>query len=90
MQFTGSRWGRRFGWAAFLLWPALLPHPANAVAGCIWYPVLGLSGLAYFLSKVQDGTADAGTRPADDVSSSASSATSSRVPAGTSGTSGQP
>ena len=58
MRFTRSRWGRILGWAVLLVWPALLPHPINAVAGCIWYTVLGLSGLVYFLSKVQGDTAD--------------------------------
>jgi hypothetical protein len=58
MRFTRSRWGRILGFAVLLAWPVLLPHPVNAVAACIWYPVLGLSGMAYFLSKVQDDTAD--------------------------------
>lgn len=53
MRFTGSRWGRILGWTALLVWPALLPHPANTVAACIWYPVLGLSGLIYFISRIQ-------------------------------------
>jgi hypothetical protein len=90
MRFAGSRWGRMFGLVVLLLWPALLPHPANAVAGCIWYTVLGLSGLAYFLSRVQDDAAEAGTGPAGDPSPSANLATSSRVPVGTPGASGQP
>lgn len=90
MRFTSSRWRRMFGWAALILWPALLPRPADAVVACIWYPVLGLSGLAYFLSRVQDGTAEAGTRPAGDPSLSASSASSSRLPASVPITSRQP
>ena len=91
MRFTGSRWRRIFGWAALLLWPALLPHPANAVAGCIWYAVLGLSGLIYFISRIQDDTAER-QEPAQagDSHPSASSTSSSRLLASTSSTSGQP
>ena len=87
MRFT-SRWGRIFGWAALLVWPALLPHPANAVAGCIWYTVLGLSGLIYFLSRIQDDTADRqAPAPTEDPNPSASSP---RLLAGVPGSSGQP
>ncbi len=57
MQFT-RRWGRIVRWVALLLWPALLPHPANAVAGCIWYSIVGLSGMVYFLSRIQDDTTE--------------------------------
>ena len=71
MRFTGRKWRRMLGWSALLLWPALLPHPANAVAGCIWYSVLGLSGLAYFLSRVQDHAAEAEALPAGDRGPSA-------------------
>lgn len=60
MRFIGSRWRRIVVWAAILAWPALLPHPANAVAACIWYPLLGFSGLIYFLSKVQADTTERG------------------------------
>ena len=87
MRFT-SRWGRIFGWAALLLWPALLPRPANAVAGCIWYTVLGLSGLIYFLSRVQDGTAE--RQAATPAADSSPSASSPRLLAGVPGSSGQP
>jgi hypothetical protein len=91
MRFTGSRWRRIFGWAALLLWPALLPRPANAVAACIWYAVLGLFGLIYFLSRVQDDTAGrAEPAPAGDSSPSASSTSNSRLLASMSSTSGQP
>jgi len=91
MRFT-SRWGRIFGWAALLLWPALLPHPANAVAGCIWYTVLGLSGLIYFLGRIQDDTAErqAPTTPAEDSNPSASSTSSPRLLASVPSSSGQP
>ncbi len=58
MRFARSRWGRALKWAALVLWPAALPHPANAVAACIWYPVLGLSAMIYLLSRVQGPTAD--------------------------------
>jgi hypothetical protein len=58
MRFARSRWGRALTWVALVTWPAALPHPANAVAACIWYPVLGLSGLIYLLSRVQDPAAD--------------------------------
>jgi hypothetical protein len=90
MRFT-SRWGRIFGWAALLLWPALLPHPANAVAGCVWYAVLGLSGLTYFLSRLQDDTA--GRREphlGGDSYPSASSASSPRLLASVPESSDQP
>jgi hypothetical protein len=91
MRFTGSRWRRIAGWAALLVWPALLPRPANAVAGCIWYPVLGLSGMIYFLSRIQDDTADRqGPAPAGDSSPSASSTSSSRPLASMPSSSGQP
>jgi hypothetical protein len=90
MRFT-SRWARIFGWAALVLWPALLPHPANAVAGCIWYTVLGLSGLLYFLSRIQDDTGDRqGPAPARDSDTSASSASSPRLLASVPGSSSQP
>jgi len=90
MRFT-SRWGRIFGWAALLLWPALLPHPANAVAGCIWYAVLGLSGLIYFLSRVHDDTAEGqAPAPAEDSDPSASSTSSPRLLASVPSSSGQP
>ena len=83
--------GRIVGWAALLVWPALLPHPANAVAACIWYPVLALCGLIYFLGRMQDDTADRqGPAPAGDSSTSASPASSSRHLAGVTSTSGQP
>lgn len=75
MRFADSRWGRIIGWIALLVWPALLPHPANVVAGCIWYPVLGLSALFYFLSRIQVDTAErVGTRPIGDSTPSASPA----------------
>lgn len=75
MRFASSRWGRIIGWIALLVWPALLPHPVNAVAGCIWYPVLGLSALFYFLSRTRVDTAErVGTRPAGDPNLSASPA----------------
>ena len=91
MRFTGSRWGRIAGWAALLLWPALLPRPANAVAGCIWYPVLGLSGLIYFLSRIQGDTAERhGPAPAGDSNPSASSASSSRQLASITSNAGRP
>jgi len=90
MRFT-SRWGRIFGWAALLLWPALLPHPANAVAGCIWYTVLGLSGLINFLSRIQDDTAERqAPTPAEDSNPSASSTSSPRLLASVPSSSGQP
>ena len=79
MRFS-SRWGRIFGWAALLLWPAVLPHPANAVAGCIWYTVLGLSGLIYFLSRIDGDTAKRqAPAPAEDSNPSASSTSSPRL-----------
>ena len=72
MRFT-SGWGR-IGMGSAPLWPALLPHPANAVAGCIWYTVLGLSGLIYFLSRIQGDTAQRqAPTPAGDSNPSASS-----------------
>ena len=90
MRFT-SRLGRIFGWAALLVWPALLPHPANAVAGCIWYTVLGLSGLIYFLSRVHDDTAERqAAAPAEDSDPSASSTSSPRLLASVPSSSGQP
>ena len=90
MRFT-SAWRRIVGGAALLLWPALLPYPANAVAGCIWYPILGLSGLIYFLSRIQDDTAERqGPAPAGDCNPSASSTGSSRQLASMSSTSSQP
>jgi hypothetical protein len=90
MRFT-SRWGRIFGWAALLVWPALLPHPANAVAGCIWYTVLGLSGLIYFLSRVHDDTAERqAPASAEDSDPSASSTSSPRLLASVPSSSGQP
>jgi hypothetical protein len=90
MRFT-SRWGRIFGWAALLSWPALLPHPANAVAGCIWYTVLGLSGLIYFLSRIQDDTAERqAPTPAEDSNPSASPTSSPRLLASVPSSSGQP
>ena len=83
--------GRIVGWAALLVWPALLPHPANAVAGCIWYPVLGLSGLIYFLGRIRDDAAEGqGPAPAADSSTSASPASSSRQLASVTSPSGQP
>jgi hypothetical protein len=90
MRFT-SKLGRIAGLAALLLWPALLPHPANAIAGCIWYPVLGLSALIYFLSRIQDGTAQRqGQAPAGDADPSASPASSSKQLASMTSASGQP
>ena len=90
MRIT-SRWRRIVGWAALLLWPALLPHPANAVAGCIWYPILGLYGLIYFLSRIQDDTAESqAPTPAEDSNPSASSAGSPRLLASVPSSSGQP
>jgi hypothetical protein len=91
VRFT-SRWGRIFGWAALVLWPALLPHPANAVAGCIWYPVLGLSGLIYFLSRIQDDTAErqGPALAARDSGYPASSTSSSRLVASMPITSSEP
>ena len=90
MRFT-SRWGRIFRWAALLLWPALLPHPANAVAGCIWYTVLGLSGLICFLSRIQDDTAERqAPNPAEDPNPSASPTSSPRLLASVPSSSGQP
>jgi hypothetical protein len=90
MPFT-SIWGRIVGWAALLLWPAVLPHPANAVAGCIWYSILGLSGLIYFLSRIPGGTAEGRVRtPAGDSDPSASSISSSRPLASVTSTSGPP
>ena len=90
MRFT-SRWGRIFGWAALLSWPALLPHPANAVAGCIWYTVLGLSGLIYFLSRIQDDTAERQAPTlAEDSNPSASPTSSPRLLASVPSSSGQP
>ena len=89
MRFT-RRLGRIAGWAALVLWPALLPHPANAVAACIRYPILGLSGMIYFLSRLGDDTAARqGPAPAGDSSTSASPAGSSRQLAGVTSTSGQ-
>ena len=91
MRFTGRRWGRIAGWAALVAWPVLLPRPANAVAGCIWYPILGLSGMIYFLSRIQDHTADRQEpAPAGDLSPSASTASSSRLLVSTPSASGQP
>jgi hypothetical protein len=89
VRFT-RRLRRIFGWAALILWPALLPHPANAVAACIWYLVLGLSGLVYFLSRIQGDTAQR-QEPAlaRDSNLSASSTSSSRLVASTPGASGQ-
>ena len=90
MSFT-SRWRRIFGWAALLLWPALLPHPANAVAGCLWYTVLGLSGLIYLLSRIQDDTAGRlAPTPAEDPSPAAGSTSSPRLLASVPASSGQP
>jgi len=90
MRFT-SRLGRIVGLAALLLWPALLPDPANAVAGCIWYPVLGLSGLVYFLSRIQDDTTQRqGPAPAGDSNPSAIPASRSRQLASMTAASGQP
>ena len=90
MWFT-SRWRRIFGWAALLLWPALLPHPANAFAACIWYTILGLSGLIYFLSRIQDDTAEAqAPTPAEDSNLSVSSTSSPMLLASVPGSSGQP
>jgi hypothetical protein len=57
-RFIRRRWRRIVGWIALLGWPALLPHPADAIAGCIWYAVLGLTGMIYFISKIQVDTAD--------------------------------
>ena len=89
MRFI-SRWGRIVRWAALLLWPFVLPHPANAVAGCIWYPVLGLIGLIYFLGRIQDDTAERqGPASAGDSNPSASSTSSSRQLASMTSTSGQ-
>ena len=89
MRFA-RRLGRIFGWAALILWPALLPHPANAVAACIWYLVLGLSGLTYFLSRIQVDPAEK-QEPAlaCDSGPSASSTSSSRLVASMPSTSGQ-
>ena len=90
MRFT-SRPGRIVGLAALLLWPALLPHPASAVAGCLWYPVLGLSGLIYFLSRVQDDAAQRqGPAPAGESNPSTNPASSSRQLASMTSASGQP
>jgi hypothetical protein len=90
MRFT-SRWRRILGWAVLLSWPALLPHPANAVAGCIWYTALGLFGLIYFISRIQDDTGgQAGTGPAGDSSPWADSTSSSRELASMTSTPGQP
>ncbi len=90
MRFT-RRWRRIFGWAVLLVWPALLPHPANAVAGCIWYTILGLAGLIYFLSRVQDDTAERqAPAPAEDFNLSASSASNRRLLASVPSSSGQP
>jgi hypothetical protein len=90
-MWFARRLGRIVGWVALLLWPALLPHPANAVAACIWYPTLALCGLIYFLGRIQDDTA-AGQEPASagDSSTSASPASSSRQLAGVTSTSSQP
>lgn len=90
-MWFARRLGRIVGWAALLVWPALLPHPANAVAGCIWYPVLALSGLIYFLGRLQVDTAEGqGPAPSGDSSTSASPASSSRQLAGVTSASGQP
>jgi hypothetical protein len=90
MRLT-SRLRRIVGWAVLLLWPALLPHPANAVAACVWYPVLALCGLIYFLSRIEgDAGEEAGTRPAADSNLSADSASSPRQLAGMTSTSGPP
>jgi hypothetical protein len=90
MRFT-SRWERIAGGAVLLLWPVLLPHPANAVAGCIWYPVLGLAGLIYFLGKIPGDTAGRqGRTPADEARPADSSTNDSRQLAGITSTSGPP
>ena len=66
-------------------------HPANAVAGCIWYTVLGLSGLIYFLSRIQDDTAHRqAPAPAEDPSPSASLTSSPKLLASVPSSSGQP
>ena len=90
-MWFARRLGRIVGWAALLAWPVLLPHPANAVTACIWYPVLALFGLIYFLGRIQGDTAQRpGPVPAGGSSTSASPASSSRQLAGVTGTSGQP
>jgi hypothetical protein len=90
MPFT-SIWARIVGSAALLLWPAVLPHPANAVAGCIWYSILGLSGLIYFLSRIPGDTAAGRVRtPAGDSEPPASSISGSRPLASMTSTSGPP
>lgn len=90
-MWFARRLGRIVGWVALLVWPALLPHPANAVAGCIWYPVLALSGLIYFLGRLQVGTAEGqGPAPSGDSGTAASPASSSRQLAGVTSASGQP
>jgi hypothetical protein len=90
MRFT-SGWGRIAGGAVLLLWPALLPHPVNAVAGCIWYAVLGLAGLVYFLSKIPGDTAERrAPAPAGAAEPAASSASDARQLAGITSTSGPP
>ena len=66
-------------------------HPANAVAGCIWYTVLGLSGLIYFLSRIQGDTAERqAPTPAEDSNPSASSTSSPRLLASVPSSSRQP
>jgi hypothetical protein len=88
MRFT-SVWSRIAGGAALLLWPVLLPHPANAVAGCIWYTVLGLSGLIYFLGRIPgDTAARQGPSPAGDAGPAASPTGDSRELASITSTSG--
>jgi hypothetical protein len=90
MRFT-SRWQRIAGGAALLLWPVLLPHPANAVAGCIWYLVLGLAGLIYFLGKIPgDAPERRGPAPADEAGPADSSTSDSRQLAGITSPSGPP
>jgi hypothetical protein len=88
MRFT-RRWRRILGWAVLLLWPAILPHPVNAVAACIWYPVLALAGLIYFLGRIQGDPAELQEpAPAGDSSPSASP-TSTRLLVGAPSPSGQ-
>jgi hypothetical protein len=90
-MWLASRLGHIVGWVALLVWPALLPHPANAVTACIWYPVLGLFGLICFLGRIQGDTAERQRpAPAGDSGTFASPASGSRQLASVTSTSGQP
>ena len=89
-RFVRRRWRRIVGWIVLLGWPALLPQPVNAITACIWYLVLGLTGMIYFISRIQVDTAPRpGPVPAGDSISAASSVGSSRPLAGVPASSSQ-